>query len=313
MILPLLAIAASLGGTATPADAMPSSIAFWNARAGVIGGGGRGCPPRCRGTVSLTADGGRTSHVVLRTRGPVLSVATAGTRDAWAVVGLCGANACGPDVLLHSADGGHVWRLVRRSAPLGPSFATRRLGMAVAGHVPVAGEPTGIVVTGDGGRTWRRTLSPCGRWAVSAAVSFPSPARAWALCAGQGGAGNSEKAVYASSNRGRSWYPVAETLVFRHLLHGGIGTYGYPQGITFAPNGQGLLWESRGTLYATEDGGRQWRALTHVAVPELDFGQSAWVVRDGRRYALLRRGGAFARLLVSEGRGWRPVRRYSLR
>jgi photosystem II stability/assembly factor-like uncharacterized protein len=311
VILPLLVAAASLGGAATPVEAMPGSLAFWTARAGVIGGGGRGCPDRCGGTISLTADGGLTSRIVLRTRGPVLSVATAGTSDAWAVVGRCGANACGADALLHSADRGRVWHLVRHAAPSGPSFASRRLGLAVADGV----DPTALVVTHDGGRVWEPTRSPCGRWAVSAAIAYPTAARAWVLCAGQGAAGNSDKAVYQSSDRGRTWQPVAETLVGEHRVHGGIGAYGYPQGIAFASNGSGLLWESRGTLYATANGGRRWRALTHVAEPEIDFGQSAWVLPDGHRFALLWRGADAHTelLLVGDRGGWRVVRHYALR
>jgi len=67
---------------------------------------------------------------------------------------------------------------------------------------------------------------------------------------------------------------------------GGLHLYGYPQGIAFARDGTGVLWESRGTLFLTRDGGRHWTPYPQVARPEDDVGLSAAAVA-GHAFALL--------------------------
>jgi hypothetical protein len=61
--------------------------------------------------------------------------------------------------------------------------------------------------------------------------------------------------------------------------YGGIALYGYPLGIAMADDGFGLIWESRGTLYLTRDGGSHWVGLPKVAKPEVDFGVSGIACR----------------------------------
>jgi photosystem II stability/assembly factor-like uncharacterized protein len=75
-------------------------------------------------------------------------------------------------------------------------------------------------------------------------------------------------------------------------------------------DGFGLLWESRGTLYVTRDGGFDWSALPRVAVPEVDFGQSAVALPHGVGFVVLARGGGLKRRLLmtmDAGRSWRVV------
>src|SRR6266545_1626553 len=81
----------------------------------------------------------------------------------------------------------------------------------------------------------------------------------------------------------------------------------------FAVDGFGLLWESRGTLYVTRDGGDHWHAEPSVARPELDFGRGAAAFAGGRGLLLLGRGGSLpARLLSTgdSGRSWRLIHRW---
>src|SRR5207237_10147402 len=78
--------------------------------------------------------------------------------------------------------------------------------------------------------------------------------REWALCAGQGSAGSMGKAVYRLGPRG--WRRVAYTpFGTRAGARGGISAYGYPLGLAMSADGFGLIWEARGTLYVTRDGG----------------------------------------------------------
>lgn len=166
----------------------------------------------------------------------------------------------------------------------------------------------------DGGRTWRPAVpppelaSPC-PWALAftthVVVTTPG-GREWALCAGQGGAGNMGKAVYRLTANG--WKHVAYT-PFGPGGYGGISPYGYPVGIAMADDGFGLIWESRGTLYVTRDGGSHWTGLPRVARPEIDFGQSGAALPHGVGFVLL---GERRRLLVTRdgGRTWHIAYRW---
>ncbi len=79
----------------------------------------------------------------------------------------------------------------------------------------------------------------------------------------------------------------------------------------------GIIWESRGTLYVTRDGGRRWHALPKVAQPELDFGDwaDAGAHPQGTGFVLLQRSagtGETWRLIetTDAGRTWRVVHRW---
>jgi photosystem II stability/assembly factor-like uncharacterized protein len=77
-----------------------------------------------------------------------------------------------------------------------------------------------------------------------------------------------------------------------------------------ARDGFGLIWESRGTLYVTRDGGSHWTGLPKVARPEVDFGMSASALPHGVGFVVLAKGGTETRRLVETtdaGRSWRVV------
>jgi photosystem II stability/assembly factor-like uncharacterized protein len=269
VLLAVLASAAA-GASAPRVTLVPNAIAFRDARHGLLGTGWLGCNNSAygckpRGTISMTADGGRTWNVVLRTPRPVVWV-TVDSQTDWA----------------RFDDGENL-------------------------------------ASDDRGRTWHRALgpnplaTPCPpslAQSVNQAVSTPG-GRAWALCAGQGAAGSMAKAVYRLSSSG--WKRVAYTPLFGRGGHGGIGRYGYPLGMTMADDSFGLIWESRGTLYLTRDGGSHWRAMPRVARPEVDFGQSAAALPHGVAYLVLGLGGSEHRRLlktVDRGDTWSVVHRW---
>jgi photosystem II stability/assembly factor-like uncharacterized protein len=116
------------------------------------------------------------------------------------------------------------------------------------------------------------------------------------------------KAVYRRTERGWrriAWTPFGPA----GRGYGGIALYGYPLGLAMADSGFGLIWESRGTLYVTRDGGSHWHGLPRVAKPEVDFGVFAAAFPNGVGYVVLRRG-TRRRVLVTRdaGRTW-AVRR----
>ncbi len=214
-----------------------------------------------------------------------------------------------------TSDGGRSWTVALRTPrPV--------VSVSISGRVWWARFDDGEnLASNDQGRTWRpavfpnQVASPCPpalAISVSQVVTTPG-GREWALCAGQGGAGSMGKAVYRLTTNG--WKRVAYT-PFDGLTghgYGGIGLYGYPLGITMADDGFGLIWESRGTLYVTRDGGSHWLGLPKVARPEIDFGQSGCALPHGVGYILLSLGGSqHRRLLVSldRGRTWRVAHRW---
>lgn len=123
---------------------------------------------------------------------------------------------------------------------------------------------------------------------------------AWVLCIGQESAGYGEKSVYHGSTR------LAST-------DHGITGQGYAIGFAMAHDGFGIVWESRGPLLVTRDGGSRWLALPKVGVPEVDFGISGAALPRGLGWVILARGNVHRRLLetTDAGRTWHVVRRWN--
>jgi photosystem II stability/assembly factor-like uncharacterized protein len=297
---------AGVMGASPPASAVPSAIAFWDSRQGLIGTGrcaGAGYRG-CTGTIQLTGNGGRSFRVVFRTRRPIVGLRTAGPGGAIAVTDAGGS--------FRTLDRGLSWTPFRLR--YAASFATPRIALGFHSYLTHDHLALALLATSDGGQTWRRRGSPCTQAVASGAlIDLVTPRLGWIVCLGQPGAGNQEKAVFRTSDGGRSWRPGASEVGYpRRNIHGGIGSYGYPEGIAFATDGFGILWESRGTLYVTRDGGTNWLGEPKVARPEIDFGGGAAAFGAGHGLILLGRGQGLARLLATDdgGRRWRTVHRW---
>jgi photosystem II stability/assembly factor-like uncharacterized protein len=233
---------------------VPLAVAFRDPARGTLG---------TDRTIELTADGGKTWRVVLRTPRPVVWISYF-SGDEWARLD-DGEN-------LRSTDGGQHW------APAVALFPT---------------------------------TSVCPQGTLHSYASFAPGGREWALCTTQGGAGSMGKSVYRLDARG--WTRVAYTpFTPRGGSYGGISAYGYPLGIAMAHDGFGVIWESRGTLYVTRDGGSHWTGLPNVARPEQDFGVSGAALAHGIGYVLLSIGGGSTRLIGTRdsGRSWHLVHRW---
>jgi photosystem II stability/assembly factor-like uncharacterized protein len=257
-----------------------AAIAFWDMRRGLFARGG---------TVSLTTNGGRTFRVVLRTR-RVTGMQTFGSGGA--ILDLDNGRA------FRSLDGGRSWARFRHR--FDADFATAEVGM---GHrTGRFGFVNGLVFTQDSGKTWEPRRSPCPRFAsFSAAVELVTPRLGWIVCAGQPGVGQQLKATYWTSDAGRTW----------RRLPNALSGYGYVYGASFARDGFGLLWEGRGTLYVTRDGGRRWTAKPDVAEPEIDFGAGAAAFPGGAGLFLVLRNPRLKLLATHNfGHSWQLVHRW---
>ena len=271
----LLGAVLSLGAAARPFE--PQSLAFWDARHGLVQGyevGGR-----YRQAVWLTTDGGRTWRTVKRGPGPYWIAAVRGGSAGWIAL---------PGALLHSGDRGRTWSTFSRTRMRELSFATATDGWALS--------RSGLMATHDAGVRWQALRQLCGPtfWTSPPRLVLATPSHGWLLCVSTPGAGEQRKALYETRDGGRSW---------RRRL-GNVPVSGYAGGISFLPSGHGWLPESRGSFYETRDGGTRWRPLP-ISRPEVVEAHAAELLDDrvgvalffyARRLAFTRDGGRRWRL-----------------
>lgn len=242
---------------------VPEAVVFSSRTHGVLGFGSANCNGcRARGALAITADGGKTWVVVLRTSRRVVAIAF--FHDAFQA----------------RLDDGHV--LWADTAARSWHRSRSRLRHLFEGHCP---------------KGWRA--------GVTANLVDTNIDRPWSICTLPPGSGNQAKAVYRGTKR------VAFTPLASHGGYGGISVYGYPVGIAGSRGGFGIIWETRGTLYVTRDGGYHWHALPRVARPELDSSSWASVLQGNVGFVILERGG-HSRLIetTDAGRTWRVVHRW---
>ncbi len=287
----------------------PSLVSFWDASHGIAAGpfGNSSCYPTCTGMVQVTEDGGRTWRVSLRGGDHIYDASVSGSRDAWILAGPCGMGTCTIDVLF-SGDGGRTW--TKRSAGdlKQVSFVSADEGWGVGNFFPNGSQR--LERTTDGGRTWHSRAVPCPREVRTATdVSFVGPAHGWLLCTGEGGAGNEGRAILETTDGGGTWSTVAEAI--GGPASGGLTTSGYPNGISFLPDGHGWMWADRGVgLEMTTDGGHSWHIVGIVPNGADESMGSAWFLSDTAGFAILSNGNSQANQLIQTfdgGQTWRAI------
>ena len=222
--------------------------------------------------------------------------------------GLIGTGQTAEGTISLTTDGGRTWKVALRT-PRPVVWVSWFQGVLAARY-----DDGENVQSTNGGRTWAPAVvgppffSNCPQ-GMAQQPSNP-PYLNWALCTTEGGAGSMGKSVYWQQP-GHAWKRVAYT-PFAPIGrgYGGLSVSGYPQGIAMANDGFGMIWESRGTLYVTRDKGFHWIGLPKVAQPEVDFGFSAYALRDGVGFVLLAKGGSVNRRLLETkdaGRSWHVV------
>jgi hypothetical protein len=216
--------------------------------------------------------------------GAIADVAAAPDSDSvWITMQSCGTQ---------SAQKGCPLRLAAGRVGQDPrSFSTLRLpvttgaGAAVISRQPqgraVLGigqpDPTGggeiVLVTEDDGQHWSRTEVPCrelGTGAVLVDVSLAPDGAVWALCGGDGGAGQQLKQVYVASELGRSFQKA-----------GALPGRGYAGAIAAASGRAAWMSGARGPVLGTVDGGTTWSEVTE----DSDFSYPVQVLADGTALA----------------------------
>lgn len=199
-----------------------------------------------------------------------------------------------------TSDGGQTWHVIRRTTR--PVIAITYFRGAYYAELS-----NGRLLSGAPGASTFKSHCPGWSGAGYSANIVESPgAKSWSICVGQGAAGNEEKAVYRDTTR------VAYTPFTGGVASDGIPSYGYPQGIAGSVGSFGIIWEWRGTLYVSRNGGYTWHGLPKVAVGEVDFGSWATVLGHGVGFVLLERNHR-SRLIetTDAGRTWRVVHRWA--
>jgi photosystem II stability/assembly factor-like uncharacterized protein len=291
--------AVAAGGSSAarqPPVSVPVSIAFFDARHGVMG---------TERTIETTSNGGRTWTIQYSGTGPYHVLAERGGTRAWATARAQS---------IHSPNRGVTWRASPRPVS-GAVFGAPRFGWDVKQReLPTGRTLAWLSETRDGGRTWRRLARVCGDFEYFGALAHVSRTRGWILCHNQPAAGHQLKAVYATVDGGRRWRMRACACgVVRN--RGRISSAGYAGGIEFMRDGFGALIRHRGSgLSITRDGGRTWSAVRVVEF-ETDYGHDVSVVSRQVVYALVGSPTMVSRRLIvsrDRGRTWRVVRRWPM-
>lgn len=282
----------------------PQQVVFVNSQTGYVAGlVGKG--DATQAVLYGTVDGGRTWHrlfassasasiqtVAMAVHGPYVWLAT-GNEDPSA-----------QGMLFASADGGRSFRVVSRVPLTDVDFTSTLEGWAVRG----GGDPVHaqLVYTGDGGASWTVVSLPptlthgwAPRW-----VSFGDATHGLLLVTGVPGAGQQMKEVLRTDNGGRTW--TVMTTTEGATASSAFGGGGYGEGIGTVPGipEDVYLWESRGSLLQSTDGGRDWRALP-LGQPEVREVQSMAMLNSQEGFALVHDMASGLDRLVHTQDGWR--------
>jgi len=206
-----------------------------------------------------------------------------------------------------TVDGGRSWRVL---------FRTRRPVVFVSywGGQQWARFDDGEMLTStDGGRHWRPAV-PSDAWIgfstcpLGMTPQVNTGDESWSVCTSQGSAGAMGKAVYRLTAKGWKRLAYADFPPPGGAA-GGLGLMGYPRGISIARDGFGLLWEDRGPLFVTRDGGSNWTATRLVTI-DFDSGASGSTLAHGVAFFLMQRGGGKGDVLyetTDAARSWRVL------
>lgn len=212
----------------------------------------------CPAVLLRTGDAGAHWNPVFSTALDLPSIAFTSPTEGWVLGRACTfavtATECVPRLLI-THDGGRTWR--GQPAPVigSVSHPTARDGW-IAASFSVPGTPQ-LVVTHDGGQTWQTLAQPEGD---VKSIFFRTLLEGWLLAGTQPGAGSQPKAVYHTTDGGRTWVRLAASREWDQTVgqDGGITDSGYLGPMVFTTPRDGWIASARGGLLHSADGGKTW-------------------------------------------------------
>jgi photosystem II stability/assembly factor-like uncharacterized protein len=273
------------GGPDTPL--IPRAIGFFDTRHGVLAKIEDCSASYCPGALFVSDDSGRSWKRTLVVHGqvditesPVDIDAVRGSSLVWVTTA---------SALLRSDDRGRSWWRALRVHAVAVSFSDPEHGWLLLANGTFA-RPPAILSSDDGGQSWHKLTSPCqGGFGIPAAISRASASLGWVACMTQMTAGFEGKQVWQTSDGGHTWRLRSRTELFVPRPAPPIGNLpgrGYVSGMQFLPDGRGWLWEDRGWLLTTSDGGRLWRKSPLTSADEVEA-RSASLLGDRTGFILL--------------------------
>lgn len=254
---------------------MPEGIVFANSEIGYVWGGFVSGNSRT-GCVYRTTDGGHTWKEIFD-QGTGVSVAVFG-HHIW--IDATNNQSSG---LYVSKDEGQTFTKLN-SLDLGVSdFMSQNVGWAMS---VTASTPPNIKImkTIDGGKHWSQVHAPTVELGGGASLSFANSQEGFLVETSQPGAGNQGKALLRTSNGGQTWNVISNVKIGERSKDSQLGSGGYVSGIDVVPShpSSAYIWESRGPLLYTSDGGRSWKVSPMTKPDEIESrGVSMQTPNDG--------------------------------
>jgi hypothetical protein len=171
-----------------------------------------------------------------------------------------------PTWIAWSSNAGSTWQQNpignSEDAAYGPAGVEGILGNAFNAYV-IAGSH--LYVSTNAGATWATRSQPCTTLGYPGYVYLSATEGAdpslWLACGGQPSAGNEEKAVYLSTNRGITWSLRSSALL---TSNGDIPGNGYVGAIDAVSPTRAYMALGRLGVFVSSDGGRIWKLTSTV-------------------------------------------------
>ena len=174
--------------------------------------------------VYATEDGGRTWRSLFFATGysPTFMVDFADARTGWLIGGdwgYCAMGGCGEYTLYRTSDSGRTWETLQ-APPTGPGehrwwdplfslgfllspHAADRTTVWIGVSTGAGSAVGGVLITRDGGASWRRVKGDDPRWSVSATAPLVS-GNGWVIAT----LSDTSRRLFRTSDQGRTWSPV---------------------------------------------------------------------------------------------------------
>ena len=223
----------------------PRTVHFVDKTDGFVYGGG---------FAFVTHDGGRTwAH--LNIQAVFIEFITGRDGIVWAATYPCAKGTSCPYEIRSSVDGGVTWSSPHEVPAILPPLQ----GVAFAASGLVVGTFTDLMITLDGGATWRVIKSACATAVSPEQIATSDGLELWLLCTD----GAKNETLYVSENAGASWSQRALPLPSgpKSGLSGATGLLSPSAGTALLNPGRGVM--------VSHDGGTTW---AHAGPADVQFG-----------------------------------------